>query len=212
LYVGQADRGETLGLQHAEPHGAWLTHSDSAVASRSSRAASDELVIAIETTATIAWSTRCGVRAESHDGMPIEVRDLSVLRLSSPVGVAQAALALPGGSAAGEMVENGHEERGRSGSQASVTRSILLAGRPKLRRSLHFYPKLRTTLIGQKYPGHTDDLGELIRCGWVRMTRCEGREIEGARNSFEPHGGSVAIRISASFEDSQQRYVTATSS
>jgi transposase len=36
----------------------------------------DELVIAIETTATIAWCATCGVRAEVHDRMPIEVRDL----------------------------------------------------------------------------------------------------------------------------------------
>lgn len=36
----------------------------------------DELVIAIETTATRAWCAGCGVRAEAHDRMPIEIRDL----------------------------------------------------------------------------------------------------------------------------------------
>ena len=36
----------------------------------------DELVIAVETTATVAWCSACGVRAEAHDRMPIEIRDL----------------------------------------------------------------------------------------------------------------------------------------
>jgi transposase len=36
----------------------------------------DELVIGIETTAAIAWCAACGTRAEAHDRMPIEVRDL----------------------------------------------------------------------------------------------------------------------------------------
>jgi transposase len=36
----------------------------------------DELVVAVETTATIAWCAACGTRAEAHDRMPIEVRDL----------------------------------------------------------------------------------------------------------------------------------------
>ena len=37
----------------------------------------DELVIAVETTATVAWCAACGARAEAHDRMPIEIRDLS---------------------------------------------------------------------------------------------------------------------------------------
>ncbi len=37
----------------------------------------DELVIAIETTATIAWCASCGVRAQVHDRMAVEVRDLA---------------------------------------------------------------------------------------------------------------------------------------
>ncbi|HYL52636.1 MAG TPA: ISL3 family transposase [Acidimicrobiia bacterium] len=36
----------------------------------------DELVIGVETTATIAWCAACGARAEVHDRMPIEIRDL----------------------------------------------------------------------------------------------------------------------------------------
>jgi transposase len=36
----------------------------------------DELVVTVETTASIAWCTTCGARAEAHDRMPIEVRDL----------------------------------------------------------------------------------------------------------------------------------------
>lgn len=36
----------------------------------------DELVIRIETTAMAAWCAACGVRAEPHDRMPVEVRDL----------------------------------------------------------------------------------------------------------------------------------------
>jgi hypothetical protein len=37
----------------------------------------DELVIAIETTAVIAWCAACGGRAQAHDRMPVEVRDLA---------------------------------------------------------------------------------------------------------------------------------------
>jgi len=36
----------------------------------------DELVIMVETTATVVWCAICGVRAEAQDRMPIEVRDL----------------------------------------------------------------------------------------------------------------------------------------
>jgi transposase len=36
----------------------------------------DELVVRIESTAMIAWCRTCGVRAESQDRMPVEVRDL----------------------------------------------------------------------------------------------------------------------------------------
>jgi len=39
--------------------------------------ATDEVVITIETTAAIAWCGACGARAEVHDRMPIEVRDLA---------------------------------------------------------------------------------------------------------------------------------------
>jgi len=35
-----------------------------------------ELVVTIETTATMAWCTACGVRAEAHDRTPTAVRDL----------------------------------------------------------------------------------------------------------------------------------------
>jgi transposase len=35
------------------------------------------LVIAIETALTVAWCMRCGTRAQAHDRMPIEIRDLS---------------------------------------------------------------------------------------------------------------------------------------
>ena len=37
----------------------------------------DELVVAIETTATVAWCVVCGVRAQVHDRMLVEVRDLA---------------------------------------------------------------------------------------------------------------------------------------
>lgn len=37
----------------------------------------DELVINIETTATVGWCASCGVRAERQDRMPVEVRDLA---------------------------------------------------------------------------------------------------------------------------------------
>lgn len=37
----------------------------------------DEVVITIETTATIVGCGRCGVRAEAHDRMPVAVRDLA---------------------------------------------------------------------------------------------------------------------------------------
>jgi hypothetical protein len=36
----------------------------------------DELVIAVETSATTAWCTRCGARAEAQDRMRIEICDL----------------------------------------------------------------------------------------------------------------------------------------
>src|SRR5579884_1525922 len=36
----------------------------------------DELVIAVETTATVAWCAACGARAEAHDRLSIEIRDL----------------------------------------------------------------------------------------------------------------------------------------
>ncbi len=38
---------------------------------------SDELVIAIESTATVEGCASCGVRAEAHDRMPIAIRDLA---------------------------------------------------------------------------------------------------------------------------------------
>jgi len=36
----------------------------------------DEVVIAIETTSAVVWCMRCGVRAEAHDRISVEVRDL----------------------------------------------------------------------------------------------------------------------------------------
>lgn len=36
----------------------------------------DELVVRVESTATVAWCAVCGVRAEPQDRMPVEVRDL----------------------------------------------------------------------------------------------------------------------------------------
>jgi transposase len=36
----------------------------------------DELVITIETSASVVWCTGCGMRAEAHDRMPVELRDL----------------------------------------------------------------------------------------------------------------------------------------
>jgi hypothetical protein len=36
--------------------------------------ARDELVVAVETVITVAWCASCGVRAESQDRMPIEIR------------------------------------------------------------------------------------------------------------------------------------------
>ena len=55
----------------------------------------DELVIAVETTAVIAWCAGCGARAAAHDRMPIEVRDLACFGRPGTAGVAQATVALP---------------------------------------------------------------------------------------------------------------------
>src|SRR5436305_12012893 len=38
---------------------------------------SDEVVITVETTAVVVGCGRCGVRAEAHDRMPVEIRDLA---------------------------------------------------------------------------------------------------------------------------------------
>lgn len=37
----------------------------------------DELTVTVETTATVVGCSRCGIRAESHDRRPVEVRDLA---------------------------------------------------------------------------------------------------------------------------------------
>ncbi len=37
----------------------------------------DELVVTVETTASIVGCTRCGTRAQAHDRMPIDIRDLT---------------------------------------------------------------------------------------------------------------------------------------
>jgi transposase len=39
--------------------------------------APDELVVTIETTATVTGCASCGVRAEAHDRLEIEIRDLA---------------------------------------------------------------------------------------------------------------------------------------
>jgi hypothetical protein len=59
---------------------------------------SDELVITIETTTSVEGCASCGVRAESHDRMPIAIRDLACFGRTGTVGVAQAPLALPRGT------------------------------------------------------------------------------------------------------------------
>ena len=37
----------------------------------------DELVVTVESTARVVGCSRCGVRAEAQDRMPIDIRDLS---------------------------------------------------------------------------------------------------------------------------------------
>ena len=56
--------------------------------------ATDEVVIAVETTAVIAWCAGCGARAQVHDRTRVEVRDLACFGQPGTAGVAQATVAL----------------------------------------------------------------------------------------------------------------------
>jgi hypothetical protein len=55
----------------------------------------DELVIAIETTAVIAWCAACGVRAQVHDRMPVRGSGSGVFWSAGTAGVPQATVAVP---------------------------------------------------------------------------------------------------------------------
>ena len=52
----------------------------------------DELVVMVESTAKVVGCSRCGVRADAHDRMPSDIRDLTCFRTPGPAGVDHASV------------------------------------------------------------------------------------------------------------------------